>query len=429
MTDGGQRGGHGRGRRRLYPESRPALGGHTQGMTRESHGFPGFSKRREEELEKEGILLVGGVVGSGFDLCRPIESANGGDLLAGLSGAGNGSTVLDTSNGSNVWQAAMTNNTPSISLAQVPALPGPEAGNYWEVMFPVAKAIESFHITSDPWGNNGPTDIAVQSSDDGVSWTTRWQWSVDGPEPTLKTDGSGWSLPLGVGTNYYDWGILDLPGGVVTAKWWRFTSMANSGGGNPWHVGVLALYEGNVRGSGDGHPDLVGTSIRATRCDHRHDVHRTVAPTATDDETLGYKVGTIWAQLDDLSNPTEITAVWMAAGVATNAADWLPWPLPAVTASDVTYDNAASGMVATDVQAGIDELEARVDTLEADPGASALDDLSDVVITSPASGHRLRYNGTTWVNSSLKWVPLTVYDGTNYLPLVDGDGNQIMAEA
>lgn len=59
----------------------------------------------------------------------------------------------------------------------------------------------------------------------------------------------------------------------------------------------------------------------------------------------------------------------------------------------------------------------------------ALDDLTDVTITSATTGQRLRYNGSAWVNSSLVWTPLTVYNGTDWLPLVDGSGNAIMAEA
>jgi hypothetical protein len=59
----------------------------------------------------------------------------------------------------------------------------------------------------------------------------------------------------------------------------------------------------------------------------------------------------------------------------------------------------------------------------------ALDDLTDVTITSPAAADRLRYSGTAWVNSALIWTPLTVFDGTTWLPLVDGSGNAIMAEA
>lgn len=36
----------------------------------------------------------------------------------------------------------------------------------------------------------------------------------------------------------------------------------------------------------------------------------------------------------------------------------------------------------------------------------ALDDLTDVTITSPASADRLRYNGSLWVNSPMRWEPL-----------------------
>jgi hypothetical protein len=61
-------------------------------------------------------------------------------------------------------------------------------------------------------------------------------------------------------------------------------------------------------------------------------------------------------------------------------------------------------------------------------GGGALDDLTDVTITSPASAQRLRFDGSQWVNSALKWVPVTTYDGTNWLPAVDGDGNAIVTE-
>lgn len=60
----------------------------------------------------------------------------------------------------------------------------------------------------------------------------------------------------------------------------------------------------------------------------------------------------------------------------------------------------------------------------------ALDDLSDVTITSPAVADRLRYNGTVWVNSALIWAPVMVLDpgSGNYLVLTDSSGNAIMAE-
>ncbi len=63
-------------------------------------------------------------------------------------------------------------------------------------------------------------------------------------------------------------------------------------------------------------------------------------------------------------------------------------------------------------------------------GATTLDGLTDVVITSAAAADRLRYDGTTWVNSALIWAPVMVLDpGTgNYLVLTDTSGNPIMAE-
>jgi len=47
------------------------------------------------------------------------------------------------------------------------------------------------------------------------------------------------------------------------------------------------------------------------------------------------KVGTVWAVLDDLETPTEITAVYVAADVSEGAAVWLEIP-QGITADDFT---------------------------------------------------------------------------------------------
>lgn len=60
---------------------------------------------------------------------------------------------------------------------------------------------------------------------------------------------------------------------------------------------------------------------------------------------------------------------------------------------------------------------------------AALDDLTDVTITTPAAADRLRYDGSGWTNSPLIWRPATVSDGTNYWVMVDGSGNAVMVEA
>jgi hypothetical protein len=60
---------------------------------------------------------------------------------------------------------------------------------------------------------------------------------------------------------------------------------------------------------------------------------------------------------------------------------------------------------------------------------AALDDLTDVTITTPAEGDRLRYTGGAWLNSTLHWVPLTtVLSGDPYL-VWDDDNNLVMTEA
>jgi len=62
------------------------------------------------------------------------------------------------------------------------------------------------------------------------------------------------------------------------------------------------------------------------------------------------------------------------------------------------------------------------------PVATNLDGLSDVVVSSPATAQRLRYDGSVWRNSSLIWQPLT--DGNAAAPeLVFDAGDVIMVEA
>jgi hypothetical protein len=58
-------------------------------------------------------------------------------------------------------------------------------------------------------------------------------------------------------------------------------------------------------------------------------------------------------------------------------------------------------------------------------GASALDDLTDVTITSPVANDELRYNGSVWVNSAAIWRPLM--DGAGNVVVDGGTGEAVMA--
>jgi hypothetical protein len=69
-------------------------------------------------------------------------------------------------------------------------------------------------------------------------------------------------------------------------------------------------------------------------------------------------------------------------------------------------------------------------------GATNLDGLTDVVITSPYIYDRLRYDGSMWRNSDLRWVPLmanspnlvTTTGEAVHVPVVTTLGEPIMVE-
>lgn len=95
-----------------------------------------------------------------------------------------------------------------------------------------------------------------------------------------------------------------------------------------------------------------------------------------------------------------------------------------VPAVEVTYDNGASGLAAADLQGAVDELAAGIGS-----PVVALDDLTDVVILAPVAGQRLRYDGSEWRNSSLKWKPVLALDPTSGLYVnVHSGGDPVMAE-
>jgi hypothetical protein len=68
--------------------------------------------------------------------------------------------------------------------------------------------------------------------------------------------------------------------------------------------------------------------------------------------------------------------------------------LPATpAAADIVYDNGTSGLTAADVQAAVDEVEGRVDTLEASPGTHTL--IASGALSSQATLD-IPLDGDTW---------------------------------
>ena len=120
-----------------------------------------------------------------------------------------------------------------------------------------------------------------------------------------------------------------------------------------------------------------------------------------------YIVGTTPARADDMDEDAEVVgSVVSVVGGTTNAGT--AWYVTNTTDPAVDTDAINWGAFG---------------------GATALDDLSDVTITSPTAADRIRYNGSAWVNSTLVWTPVTTFDGTSWLLAVDGSGNAIMTEA
>ena len=185
----------------------------------------------DNPMTDEGDLIIGGG-GSTFA-----------DLLAGLSGSGVGATVLSTNAGAGGWQSGWTDGTPTTGTG------GPTwgSGAWIRADFGSAKDIRRFRMTTDGWENNGPkTDLFLESSPNNSTWTTRWQMSVDGPTWTNPSGASGWAFntagsgPGGQG-GYMETGLIELPS-VVSAQYWRVRG-TGPGGGNPWGIGTVELYE------------------------------------------------------------------------------------------------------------------------------------------------------------------------------------------
>lgn len=167
------------------------------------------------------------------------------------------------------------------------------------------------HHTTDNVTRTAPSGYEKRV-DDGSLAHRHFLHDSDGIEASF----AGASVEDGVaGTGWQTTGIeLKVATGETLAFVQAFH--AESGGDLPSQGAEAATT------SGDAHADLVGTSVKATRCDHAHHVFRDTAPTVNDDEDDGYPTGTLWVRVNSLSNPTSITSTHLLIKNTAGAAEW-----------------------------------------------------------------------------------------------------------
>lgn len=281
--------------------------------------------------------------------------------------------------------------------------------------------INTLGINQSTGASNAATAVTVYATNDPSKYS--------GYPGTQNYDfgAAGWAVITSIsGLIAGDNPGLTIPGSTAYQYW---AIAATAGGGNGWAVFEFTFNAGSsgdlgsVGGTGSGSigsGGVSGNEYIPTGSVLEHEYITAGGPYHEAADSTFSPTGT-------LSSTTVQTAIAEAASEATQKAT--------LTTKGDIY--AASG-ASTPVRVGVGS---NGQVLTADsaqtagmawvtPSASVadLDDLTDVVITSPATAERLRYNGTNWVNSDLKWSPTTTYDGTNWQMVVDGDGNPVLTE-
>lgn len=285
----------------------------------------------------------------------------------------------------------------------------------------------------------------IERSSDGSSWTPVSQTETTGPQSyTYTFDTPETYRYWRISHTYTVAGFPELMGSLQINEWQIFGEMVSS---SQWSSPAPQVVDDDdttyVEVDGD---ELVridlGGAFRIVRARIRIDTTTSGARTLTLDA---------WNELDESDRVTLATIPFTATGSAQDVeATWYTtdsyrWfqldssvdevqrihavelyePTLATNhqhdASGVAYDNGASGLTADTIQEAIDELDAAVDAL----GTPDLDDLGDVVISSPQEDDTLRYVGGQWVNDDRRWEPVTYDYGSGPEPVYDA-GEMVM---
>lgn len=430
----GQRAGHGRGRTRLHPVVRPEAGAHTQGMTRESHGTPGFSKRRQLDLAKEGLDTVSlGMAGHGphTELCE------GHDVLRGIGAAslkGSGEQIdaprTNANDGDDSTTWGSRQGEPSVGVAE----------EWWAADLGTAEIVNEYRIVQNGGGlaniQNVATEARIYATNDAAVWAA------------LPASGKLTSDPATVGWNllatftgalaFNDSGrvAFDPDGG----RYVLFRAV--SGGTLDWDVHTFELW--TDRGSGDeasacGHSHLHGDRSGSTATEHS-------AGSVEVEDAGGYfdgaNVEDALQELGVLASATVVAHGNMGAAETFDASAGEVHEGTLDANCTFTFSGAAAGQKAWLVlKLHQDATASRLVTWPAsvvwpdgeEPVLSTVASQVDIVTFLSTDG------GTTWygafaggatsdsVKTAGRWEPVQFNDGSAEWPFVYFDGEIVMA--
>jgi len=177
---------------------------------------------------------------------------------------------------------------------------------------------------------------------------------------------------------------------------------------------LKSVYDTNANGIVDNSEKLEGKTLAEVR-DHAPKAHHTThEPGGTDPVSLNFK--------DLADTPSSYSGQASKVVAVKSTEDGLEFVSPAAMAlndlTDVTISSPSSGeylrydganWVNSAIQAG--DLPSHTHSWsDVDKTGSSINDLGDVTISSPSSGEYLRYDGANWVNSSIQKADLPTID-------------------
>jgi hypothetical protein len=256
-----------------------------------------------------------------IELCRPILPSTT-NVVCGASPA----AIYHTGEASSFWayQAADCNDATGWGTNGFPV-----SAQSWGIDLLAEYTISEWRILHTAFAGNTATDVTIYGTNNTAIWTaTAGNYAAEGWTSVTSLTG----LTTGNNTGSFT---------PTTFRYWAFD--ATAGGGNGWSVNEFALYVIDPGSPGDGHPDLIGTSIRAKRCDDTEHYHTAGTPTVNDDTTRGFRNGTMWIN-------ESTGAMWLLLDNTEGAADWLS---VGGTGVDLTAINFLVGTASGDLSAEI----------------------------------------------------------------------------